>query len=202
MDRFILCLLISVVALTQISCTGLRPVVRQSGEDADSQTRDWQAEILRLGQDGDWLVIRGYQGADDLVAAVGNAEFSHVGILDARDVKVVEAARPKVRKVALRAFLERSNRVQLIRPTGADQDAGRAALERARGKIGASYDFLGTVGAPSDQRFYCSELAAWSAGIEVNLRGPRHVLHPASMSKLGTVLFDSESRAKAATKQL
>lgn len=178
------------------SCTTLRPVPRQFSEAADTQTRTWQAEILRLGQDGDWLVIRGYNSADYLVAALGNAEHSHVGILDASGVKVIEAVQPKVRRVALRAFLERSDRVQLIRPTGADVTSGRAALERAGSRIGAPYDFLGTVGAPDEGKFYCSELAVWSAGREVDHNGPSHILHPDSMSKFGTVLFDSESRAK------
>lgn len=177
-----------------MSCAGLRPVSRKFGEAADNQTRGWQAEILRQGQDGDWLLIRGYNGADDVIAAVGNANFTHVGILDASNAKVIEATRPKVRRVSLREFLERSDRVQLIRPTGANAADGHEALVKAGSRIGAPYDFLGTVGAPSDDRFYCSELAAWSTGRIVDLQGPRHVLHPAKMSELGTVLYDSESR--------
>src|SRR5262245_28773278 len=59
-------------------CAGLRPVFRQSGPAVDAQTRSWQKKILKLGQDGDWLVVRGYTSTGDLVSVAGNSELSHV----------------------------------------------------------------------------------------------------------------------------
>ncbi len=64
-------LLVLLLATGMSGCAGLRPVIRQSGPSVDAQTRAWQKKILRKGQDGDWLVIRGYSSTGDLVAAAG-----------------------------------------------------------------------------------------------------------------------------------
>lgn len=176
-------------------CSLLQPVARPSGPAAHAETRFWQSKIEERGRDGDWLAIRGYSTSDHLVAAVGGADLSHVGILDATRGAVIEAVSPTVRSVALESFLNGADHVVLIRPRGADARTGRTALQKARSKVGAPYDFLGTVGLPDSSRFYCSELAAWSAGEDVDRLGPEEVLPPASMSKLGTVLFDSGIRA-------
>ncbi len=173
-------------------CMSLRPALRQSGPDANAVTRAWQKQILKRGRDGDWLVIRGYNSTNHLVAVAGNAELSHVGILDATNGLVIEAASPGVSELSLHEFLEEADRVVLIRPAGIDRGAGRKALARARSQIGAPYDLLGTMGLPEQDKFYCSELAAWSVGIEVDREGPGEVLHPAEMTKYGKVLFDSE----------
>ncbi len=175
-------------------CSGLRPVVRKSGPSADAETESWRETILREGQDGDWLVIRGYNSSDHLVAVMANSELSHVGILDVEKGEVIEAVAPVVRSVSLPAFLEGADRVLLVRPANADVASGRIALEKARSRIGAPYDFLGTVGLPDKDRFYCSELAAWSAGREVDRDGPKGILYPDAIPRLGTVLFDSEPR--------
>ncbi len=180
------------VLLVSSGCASLRPASRQSGPAAESLTQTWRKEILKRGQDGDWLVIRGYDSTNHLVAVAGNAELSHVGIFDATRGEVVEAVAPAVAALSLRSFLEDADRVQLIRPINADRLAGRRALARARAQIGAPYDLLGTVGLPEPGEFYCSELAAWSAGMEVDVDGPGGILHPAEMSRYGTVLFDSE----------
>ena len=191
--RIVLVLLLSLGA---IGCAGLRPVFRQSGPVADAQTRDWQKKIVQAGQDGDWLVIRGYNSADHLVAVAGNAELSHVGILDATHGEVVEAVSPVVRAVPLRNFLNGADRVLLIRPRDANVQSGRTALSNARSQIGAPYDLMGPLGFPEKGKFYCSELAAWSAGMEVDRDGPAEVLHPADMPKRGAVLFDSVWRRR------
>ncbi len=171
-------------------------MIRQSGRAADKQTRSWCDEITAHGHDGDWLVIRGYHSSDHLVAVTTNAELSHVGVLDANTAEVVEAVAPLVRKVSLQRFLEGADRVVLVRPNGADTDTGRQALERARSMFGKPYDFLGTVGVPERDKFYCSELAAWSAGHDVDRDGLENVLHPESMPQFGTVLFDSARQYK------
>jgi hypothetical protein len=187
-------LVVLLLSLTATGCAGLRPVFRQSGPAADAQTRTWQKTTVQTGQDGDWLVIRGYNSADHLVAVAGNAELSHVGILDVADGEVIEAVSPEVRVVSLRNFLKGADRVLLVRPVGTDASSGREALAKARSQIGAPYDLMGTLGFPEEGKFYCSELAAWSAGMEVDRQGPAGILHPADMSLFGTVLFDSERR--------
>jgi uncharacterized protein YycO len=188
-------LAVFLVAGAVTGCAGLRPVFRQSGPSVDAQTRAWQKKILRKGQDGDWLVIRGYSSTGDLVAAAGNADLSHVGILDATHGEVIEAVSPEVCALSLQSFLEEADRVVLIRPTGANRVSGRQALAKARSQIGAPYDLFGTVGLPEEGKFYCSELAAWSIGREVDREGPEEILHPAAMSEFGTVRFDSDWRS-------
>ncbi len=187
-------LVVFLLSLGATGCAGLRPVFRQSGPAVDVQTRVWQKKILQVGQDGDWLVIRGYSSTGDLVAAASNAELSHVGILDKSHAEVIEAVSPTVGALSLQRFLEEADRVLLVRPAGANRDAGRQALMKARSQIGADYDFLGTVGFPEAGKFYCSELAAWSIGREVDREGPGEILHPEAMSQFGAVLFDSDWR--------
>jgi hypothetical protein len=177
--------------LASAGCASLRPAGRQPGRAADLLTYKWRQEILNRAQDGDWLVIQGYDSTNRLVALAGNGEFSHVGVLDATYGEVIEAVSPEVTIVPLQDFLKAADRVQLIRPIDADRAAGRRTLARARSQIGAPYDLLGTVGMPDPGEFYCSELAAWSAGIDVDADGVDKVLHPADMSKYGNVLFDS-----------
>jgi len=184
-----------IVAIALAGCASLRPPLRQPGPVAEAITHSWQKKILRLGRDGDWLLIRGYNSTGHLVAVAGNAELSHVGILDATHAEVIEAVSPEVCATSLASVLEESDRVILIRPTGVDRAAGREALARARTQIGAPYDLLGTIGLPAADKFYCSELAAWSVGMEVDRDGPAYVLHPISMLEHGAVLFDSDTRA-------
>jgi len=113
-------------------------------------------------------------------------------VLDATNAKVIEAVSPVVSEISLHAFLEDADRVLLIRPADSDRASGRRALAKARAQIGAPYDLLGTVGLPELGKFYCSELAAWSVGMEVDREGPGEVLHPATMTRFGAVLFDSD----------
>lgn len=49
-----------------------------------AQSAEILAGILEYGRDGDWLVVRGYKAADDLVATFTNTPLSHVAILDRR----------------------------------------------------------------------------------------------------------------------
>jgi hypothetical protein len=172
-----------IVAIALAGCASLRPPLRQPGPVAQAITHSWQKSILRLGRDGDWLLIRGYNSTGHLVAVAGNAELSHVGILDAKHAEVIEAVSPEVCATPLASVLEEADRVILIRPAGADRASGRQALARARSQIGAPYDLLGTIGL------------AWSVGMEVDQDGPGHVLHPISMLDHGAVLFDSDTRA-------
>jgi hypothetical protein len=177
-----------------VGCPGMRAIVRRAGPTAERQTQAWHKEINRLGQSGDWLVIRGYHSSDHLVAVASNAEFSHAAILDRDRDEIIEAVSPEVRSVALDGFLSGADRVVLIRPPQASAELGLRAMARARTQIGAPYDFLGTVGLPDPGRFYCSELAIWSTGCEVDVEGTGRIIAPADMLQMGTVLFDSKSR--------
>ena len=179
------------LVLAAAGCASLRPAIRQPGKAANALTRSWRKQILKIGQDGDWLVIRGYNSANHLVAVAGMAELTHVGILDVTHGEVIEAVSPEVCAISLHEFLEEADRVVLVRPAKADRASGRQALAKARSQIGAPYDLLGTMGLPEPDKFYCSELAAWSVGMEVDLEGPAEILHPAEMPEFGTVLFDS-----------
>src|SRR5206468_1643068 len=114
-------------------------------------------------------IVRGYNSAAHFVAIAGTSEYSHVGVLDASRAEVIEAVDPQVRVVSLDEFLEDSDRVSLVRPRGLDVRAGRRALDRARSQVGAPYDVGGTVGLPDKSAYYCSELAAWSIGRDVDL---------------------------------
>jgi len=62
-------------------------------------------------------------------------------------------------------------------------------------RSGSKHVPTGTVGLPDERKFYCSELAAWSVGREVDREGLGAVLQPAAMSQFGSVLFDSQSLA-------
>jgi uncharacterized protein YycO len=141
-----------------------------------------------------WLVVRGYHRGDDVVAVATNAPLSHAAILDLEQGEVIEAIGDGVRVTPLRALLQQSHRVQLVRPAGWTPDKGELAVQRARSQVGKGYDFLGVVGAPSRERWYCSELAAWSMGIPVDQLGAWHVLHPKDLHRKGALLFDSGAR--------
>src|SRR5260221_5316760 len=89
------------VFLAVAGCMSLRPAMRQPGPSANALTRVWKKQIHKRGQDGDWLVIRGYNSTGQLVAVAGNAELSHVGILDVTHGEVIEAVSPAVCAISL-----------------------------------------------------------------------------------------------------
>jgi len=107
---------------------------------------------------------------------------------------VIEAIGKGVVVTGLRKFLRESHRLLLIEPRGWTRERGKEFLARARGQLGKKYDYLGAVGLPVNTRWYCSELAAWSAKIRVDRHGPKHVLHPRQMHRYGKVLFDTRQR--------
>lgn len=167
---------------------------RRQGPAYEAETASWIEVLKERGQSGMWLVTRGYHPGDDTVAIATQSPLSHASVLDLETMEVVEAVGDGVRVTGLDKFLRETHRMLLIEPNGWTADAGQAAVAKARGQVGHGYDFLGVLGAPDDKRWYCSELAAWSMGIEVDRKGPLRVLHPRDMHKLGTVLFDSGAR--------
>src|SRR5260221_14762622 len=102
------------LGLAAAGCTSLRPAIRQPGPAANAHTRSWRKQILKSGQDGDWLIIRGYNSVNHLVAVAGIAELSHVGILDATHGEVIEAVSPEVCAISLHDFLDEADRVLLV----------------------------------------------------------------------------------------
>ncbi len=175
-------------------CAGFQGLKRHAGPKYQAETKSWQRVLNERGDNGMWLVTRGYHRGDDVVAIATASALSHAAILDLDKQQVIEAVGKGVVATDLKKFLHESHRVVLIQPPGFDRAKGKSTVARARGKIGEGYDFLGTVGLPDDKRWYCSELAVWASGTEVDHIGPKNVLHPKSMLKLGKVLFDTGQR--------
>ena len=103
-----------------------------------------------------------------------------------------ETARTMAKAIFI--LIANAHRVILIRPKGWTPQSGKAAVLKAREKVGVPYDFLGALGSPSKERFYCSELAAWSMGLTVDQWGANRVFLPGEMHRLGVTLFDSGDR--------
>jgi hypothetical protein len=175
-------------------CPGTRALKRRKGPEYEAETQSWIRVLQKRGGNGMWLVTRGYHPGDDVVAMATNSPLSHASVLDLDNKEVVEAISKGVVVTGLHKFLRETHRLVLIRPDGWTPQRGREFLARARGQVGKKYDYLGAVGLPQTKNWYCSELAAWSAGIRVNRKGPKHVLHPRNMHRYGTVLFDSGQR--------
>ncbi len=176
------------------ACAGGDGLTRKTGPEFEAETQSWLAGLRLIGANGYWLVTRGYHSGDDLVAVASNARWSHASVLDLDKMEIIEAIGSGVRKTPLAQFLREAHRLRIIRPAGWSPERGREAVLKARSKLGSGYDFLGVAGAPSDKRFYCSELAAWSMGLEVDKQGAWHVLHPANMHTMGELLWETGAR--------
>lgn len=187
-------LIVPAFLLALSGCAGADGVNRRTGPRYVAETQSWVQSTQKLAANGMWLVTRGYHRGDDVVAVATNSPLSHASIVDMDELSVIEAVGTGVRVTPLPRFLREAHRVLIIKPRGWTADKGREAVRKARAQVGKGYDFLGVIGAPDEQRWYCSELAAWSIGIEVNQTGPQHVLHPRNMHELGEVLFDSGAR--------
>jgi uncharacterized protein YycO len=177
-----------------VGCAGAQAYDRRVGPEYEPETASWVAELHTRGQTGMWLITRGYHGGDDLVATVTNSPLSHASLVDLEAEEVIEAIGSGVVVTPLVQFLRETHRLVLVKPEGFTPSRGKLAVERARGQVGAGYDFLGVVGVPDEDRWYCSELVAWSWDMQVNRYGPQNVLHPRRMPELGEVLFDSGER--------
>lgn len=186
--------LLGLVALLLVTCQGARALHRARGPEYAGETASWMKAVRALGGDGMWLVVRGYHPGDDAIAIASNSPLSHAVVLDLSRAEVIEAIGKGVVATPLEAFLRESHRLQIIRPQGWTRERGAAALARARSAIGKKYDLLGIVGAPSSERYYCSELCLWSMELVVDRAGPNHVIHPRSMTRYGALLFDSHER--------
>lgn len=176
------------------TCQGTRGCDRRTGPAYEQETASWVAAIRAMAGPGMWLVVRGYHLGDDIIAILSNSPLSHASVLDVERWQAIEAVGKGVVGTAVDRFLRGSHRLQIVEPRGWTAARGAAAVARARGAVGKGYDYLGIVGAPSTEHFYCSELALWSMGIAVDRPGPNHVIHPRHLDRYGRVLFDSRDR--------
>lgn len=178
------------------ACSAPRPVHPPANELRAKQTAAMLEQVLHLGKNGDWLVIRGYHSTDQLVAVATRTPLSHAAVLDMENHQVIEAEGKGVHATKLRDFINKAHRLLLIRPIWAQKPgAGDQALAVARKLVGMPYDFLGTVGLDHPHAYYCSELAVrvYRNYITKQDKLPK-VMEPGQMYLWGTILYDSRPR--------
>jgi hypothetical protein len=183
--------LILILILLALSCT--TPVVVHPAPDQAAREALALREVARLGQPGDWLVMRGYHATDNLVATVTSAPFSHVAVLDPERGQVIEAEGKGLRTAPVADFLHRAHRVILMRPMWATApDRQAAAVAKARALVGKPYDFTGLIGLNAPNRYYCSELAVAVYAPHVSRKDHLPlVIPPGDMHYWATILWDS-----------
>jgi hypothetical protein len=179
-----------------LGACGVRVVVKPPPEPLRTeQTEAWHKEVLGLAKSGDWLILRGYHDTDNMVAAYTNHPLSHAVIIDMERQEVIEAVSKGVGLMPLRQRVHEAHRVLLVRPKWWTPERGKAAVAKARQKVGSPYDYLGTVGADDPKRFYCTELVTLVYGDHF---GPNEhfptVIEPGHMYLFGKLLYDSGSR--------
>ena len=177
-----------------MGCVGFQGVIRKTGPKFEEEVQSWQHAIESRGGNGMWLVSRGYRRGDDLVAISTFSSYSHVGILDHKKGEVIEPLWDGNVVTPLDEFLHISHRVVLVQPESWTPEKGGEAIAKARAQLGKKYDFGGLIGLPSTNRWYCSELAAWSWGRKPDRLGPWYVIHPRRHLKMGSILFESGPR--------
>lgn len=170
-----------------------RPVVVHPPRDREEREARMLEAVRRVGQPGDWLVVRGYHPTDNLVSALTNAPFSHAAVLDPERDQVIEAEGIGLHTTPLADFVKKAQRLMVVRSQWAVDPAVQAqAVEKARSLVGRKYDYTGLAGVNNPERYYCSELA-------VAVFRPHHkrsdhlppVIPPDQLHYWGTVLWDS-----------
>lgn len=169
------------------------PVVVHPPADREARAGLALEQITRLGQPGDWLVMRGYHATDNFVAAVTAEPFSHVAVLDPERNQVIEAEGKGLRAAPLAEFTRRAHRVILMRPMWATTpERQQAAVAKARSLVGRPYDFTGLIGLNVADRYYCSELAVAVYAPHPSRRDRLPmVIPPGDMHHWATILWDS-----------
>jgi tyrosine-protein phosphatase SIW14 len=170
------------------------PVRVPTGPAAEAETDRWMQLVKEKADHGGWLVVRGSHKGDQAVAAVTLGLLSHAAVLDKEKGEVIEALAEGVQVTPVRKLLAQAHRLVIVRPQGWTAESGRAAVARARARVGQKYDWLGLVGAQQDARFYCTELAVDAyQGREKKWKLGR-IIFPADVPGLGTVLVDTGPR--------
>lgn len=188
-------LLICVLLLLLTGCLA-NPIIKRLPDDLHAkQNHLFESRIRELAVSGDWLVTRGYDVTDVVVANVTGIPLSHVGVYDKMNDTVIEAKSGGVRKTPLSEFINVSHRIILIRPRWSTPQTRDKAVENARALIGKSYDLLGIIGLNLPSRYYCSELAViiYKEWYQPSDRMPT-VIAPGELYLYGTILYDSLPR--------
>ncbi len=161
-------------------------------------TAMWSAEIRRTARDGDWLLSRAYFATSDLIVLGTRGEaLSHGSIYDASRDTVIESIASGVREIPLEQFVSRNHLVLVVRPANMNAADGRAAVARARGKLGAKFDATGMFGFDDPEKFYCTELVYWASQTAARTGSHERVVTPADLMKYGEVIYWSGKRDDA-----
>lgn len=150
-------------------------------------------EVRAVIRTGDWLVIRGIHGTDNLVAGATNSAFSHAAIYDAPGDRVIEAESVGIHATPLADFLGKSTRVMVLRPRWSTEYTAPKAVERAVSTLGKGYNFTGLIGLGLPDRWYCTELIIWAYEPFQDKGGNPipHIIQPGRMYHWGRVIYDS-----------
>ncbi|HEB57104.1 MAG TPA: hypothetical protein ENI98_12540 [Gammaproteobacteria bacterium] len=173
-----------------------RPAVEvQDAAIHQAQNEKIMEAVKSVAVTGDWLVTRGYHATDALVANATGTALSHVAVYNAQSQTVVEAEGRGVHTTPLDAFVNKSYRLLVIRPRWLTPDNAGTAYASAEQLVGKDYDYLGTIGFDSPDRYYCSELAVsiykpWQRPVE---KFP-DVIKPGDLYLYGRVVYDSLPR--------
>ncbi len=190
---------LSIITLL-IACLADNIVRKPSGLIHQEQNKKIYDEVINHVKTGDWLVIRGYHSTDNLVAGATGIPISHVGVIDADSMMVIEAEGIGVHATPLAEFIDKSDRVLVIRPRWFNDINGEKAIKEAYKLVGKDYDFLGTIGFNFGNKFYCSELAIdiYKEWHDPQLEFPT-VIKPGELYLYGKILYDSLPRLEMQT---
>lgn len=192
-------LTLATVSATATGCSHSVLVHRPKDAAVDKAlTKMWTAEIKRVAQDGDWLLVRSYASVGDaIVVLTSGEEISHAAMYDGKTGTVIEAITPQVREISLEELVGRNRYVIVVRPqTSAAQK--RASVMRARSTIGTGFDLRGMFGvADRKDRFYCSELVYWAGGVAEQDQDDHFIITPVSLIDHGEVVYFSGRRDDA-----
>lgn len=187
-------ILIGIIFLLQ-GCLARTIVKKAEDEEHIKQDSLIINSILKTAKPGDWLVIRGYHVSDNIVSNATGVPLSHVGILDYNNKEVIEAEGKGIHISTLKDFVNKSYRLLIIRLRWHNDSTGNIAVENAKQLIGKTYDFTGTIGINSSNKYYCTELALfiYSSWFNEKEKFPK-VIKPGELYLYGTILYDSKPR--------
>jgi uncharacterized protein YycO len=187
--KIILCCII----LFCVSCK--YPIVKKTtSKEAHEEEKQFKKEIIALGQDGYFLVARGYKFNDHIVTTATISDYSHAVILDVSNDKIIEATGDGVHPLSLDSFIHKSHKITMVKPYGYNPTRAKDALTCCEAKYGKPYDYTGTVGIDRTDKYYCSELVVECYQHLVDsLKIPR-IITPKHMLEYGETIYISPDR--------
>lgn len=192
-----------VTASLTTACNHSMVVARPKDAKLDhAYTTMWVRALHQNIQDGDIVLRRGYAVLSDMILlATPGAPMSHAAIYDASTDSFIDAVSSGVREVPAANFLDNSHRWMIIRPNLTPAQR-HAAVVRARAAIGTGFDFSGFVGLDNSDRFYCSELVAWTLGMRDTVFADDILVTPAELVAVGPTVYTSADRGDLPTTQV